>query len=699
MTCSSINAALVSAPAGTYILIPSGSSTLSNCQVAMFAANGGGTGTGGSGGNGGVTLRGSGAEATKLILTGTSIIQWGQAWGTGGPVAWTSGFSQGATSITATGTIGSLGAGAIVFLEQCDTGYSGTPCPSPSGTNYDNGGLYVCGDNALCQTNSGQTGAQQHQQQTVFVTSVSGGGPYTVNFTPGLYLPNWALGNSPTLNWTPSNSRGSSVTTNGIGLEDMTVDGTGVTSGNILFFNLTYASWIKGVRVVGLGTNNAVGMTYTKNCLFANNYLFADNTSSADGIDMQEGQDSDDLVINNILTGGVPWEGTGSTEGNVFAYNYARDAHTIYYENMPFQHNAGSAFMLYEGNQVGKFDEDETHGTHDLNTWFRNYISGWDSPYQTVTPFGTQWDAFSRFENSIGNAIGNSSATAALTNYQSVQTSCPSDFVHKFSCSTQNDSLVQSTSMRWGNCDTVTDTCRFQSSEVPTSITPNSNCTASGIPYACCTGSGTGTCSASAWQNSVPSSDNLPCSFFLAGYSSTTCTPTYSGGTGLSWWKVCTSWATFPTSCSGAQIQPFPIAGPDITSGPYVNGTAYDNPASVAFANLPVDITYQNSYNITGSSYASGTETLTVSGLPSGSIHIMGPMQISGGNCGTGSEEVYITASTSTTVSYALASNPGSCTGTMLFPDVRQFDERVYENDPSGDPPPQAPSGLQAVVQ
>jgi len=58
-----------------------------------------------------------------------------------------------------------------------------------------------------------------------------------------------------------------------------------------------------------------------------------------------------------------------------------------------------------------------------------------------------------------------------------------------------------------------------------------------------------------------------------------------------------------------------------------------------------------------------------------------------------------MTGSSTTTISYALAPNPGtSCTGTMKWPDIRQFDERVYENDPAGAQAPQAPTGLQAVV-
>ena len=119
-----------------------------------------------------------------------------------------------------------------------------------------------------------------------------------------------------------------------------------------------------------------------------------------------------------------------------------------------------------------------------------------------------------------------------------------------------------------------------------------------------------------------------------------------------------------------------------------MNGYAYDNPASIAWEYLPIDATYQNSYTITGSSWSGGTETLTISGLPGGSVHIIGAFQLSGVNaaCSTGAtfggnSEILMTGSSSTTVQYALTSDPSlSCTGTMLFPDVRQFDERVQGN-------------------
>jgi hypothetical protein len=666
---ATINAAIAACSPGTYVLLGPGSFTFSSANLDLFGPN--------SSGNpiNGVTLRGSGAQGTKILLSGTAQIQFGRAYGSGS-CTWASGYSAGTTSITVNSCSGvTLVPGDIIELQQCDSGYSGSGC---TGSASDNGGIYVCGYNqGVCNTDTNQPGASHKwQQQTVYVTGVTsnGGGAYSVTFTPGIYMPNWSSGNTPTIGWvTPG---GSVAETYGAGLEDVTVDMSAGLAINVgIAITNTYASWVKGVRIIGLGEYGvALYMESAKNSLFANNYLYG--TSSVNGVVfiMQEGTDSDDLVINNTATGGTFWQGTGSTEGNVLAYNYTRDAQSSAYFNRLYQHEPGSAFMLYEGNEVGQVEDDDTWGTHDLNTWFRNYVSGQDPPFVTGDPQGFQFDSFARFENVVGNAIG----SAPLTNYQSTYSSPESDYVFGLNVSF-NDTLMQSSLMRWGNCDTVTGTCRFQSSEVPTTLAGN----------------------AARFNITIPSNNNLPCSFFLVGHTSTPCTPVTSGGTGLNWWKVCTTWTTFPTSCAVSQAQPFPIAGPDITGGPYVNGHGYDNPAAIAFQNLPIDTSYQNSYNITSSSWSSGTETLTVSGLPSSSSHIIGGFQIteaSGCNSPAGGEFV-MTSSTSTTVSYALASNPGSCAGgTMKFPDIRQFDERVYGNDSSGDPSPPAPTGLTAVV-
>jgi hypothetical protein len=646
-SAATINAALAACAHGTYVLLGPGTFNISNANLTLYAQNG-------------VTLRGSGPTQTTLSLTGNSQIQFGAAWNLG-QCAWTAGYTPGTTSITTSSCTGpALVPGEIVFLEQCDTGYSGAGCTA--GSSADNGGLYICGQNDVCQVaQEGTDPTQEAQKQAVYVTSVSGN---TVNFSPGIYMPNWSGAQTPTINWTTGSSAGNQPTPYGNGLEDLTVYGSAVTANSTVALHLAYASWIKGVRFLGAGQYIAVSIQSTKNCLFMNNYVFSDIAiDSGYPAALQEGGSSDNLVINNLMTSGVPWEGIGSNEGNVHAFNYARDTFTAYYINQFFEHNGGSAFILFEGNQTGEMEEDVTHGTHTLNTWFRGYISGWDPPFQINdgAQRGVEWDAYARFENAVGNAIGTVGAPAdgLLMNYQSncaTGGSCVPAAVFKFSA-VINDPLTLASSLRWGNCDSVTGTCRFETSEVPTALTGG----------------------ATSFENTVPSSHTLPASFFLpTGFHP-------SGGTGLNWWKVCTQWATFPTSCGMSRTQPFPPVGPDVTGGPYVNGTAYDVPAAIAFKNLPIDSAYQKSYAITSSSWANGEETLTVVGLPAGSVHIMGGFQVTGASpCNSpAAGEFQMTGSTATTISYAAASNPGNCaSGTVKFPDVRQFDERVYMSDP-----------------
>lgn len=681
VTFASINAALASASSGQYVLVPSGTFALNgttpdcsngSSNILMYSTNG-------------VTLRGSGPQSTTIKLTGAAQFCFSVSWNSG-TQAVTSGATQGSTSITVASISagGGLTAGQLINFNQCNTGLSGSSC---GGTQTDNGGIFVCQASSSCSQQT-TLASNSVQQQTVLVTSITGGGPYTVNFTPALRLPNWSGGQNPTIYWNNSNNGAGVASPNGLGLEDMTINLNGNTANVPIFANYTYASWVKGIRSLGIGTSFPVQSNNAKNFLFINNYVYAAlGTGDGDNIALASGGTSDSLSINNILTGGDAWEGQGSSSGNVIAYNFSRFANTSYYNDAMFEHQGGSSYQLYEGNEVAKINDDDTWGTHSLETSFRNYLNGADLPYVIADGAGTAFSigigAFSRFNNAVGNALGSS----IITSYQSTIASPESSPIFEFNRGGPQDSLTETGYLRWGNCDTVTNTCRFQSSEVPTSLSGNA------VPF----------------ENTVPSNNNLPCSFFLAGYTSTTCTPHPSGGTGLNFWKVCTNWTTFPTACAATQTNPFPATGPDVTGGAYVNGTSYDVPAGIAYNNLPTDSGYQNSYTVSSSSYSSGTETLTVSGLPN-STHIIGGFQLTGaaGACAPTSGvsytsrsdgEILMTGSTSTTVSYALASNPGaSCAGTMKFPDVRQFDERVYENDSSSDPPPPAPTGLTAVV-
>jgi hypothetical protein len=563
--------------------------------------------------------------------------------------------------------------GDLLGLYQCDTGYSGSVGSCTTGSATDNGGLFVCGAVGAPCSQQSRTEKHENQGQNVYISGVSGTctSSCTVTVSPGIYAPNWSGGKNPGAFWATSTSSGNSAFPYGNGLEDLTVDSTGGTNSQAAYMVDTYASWIKGVRFIGAAGSDAIQLANTDRCLLVNSYLYADEvTSGADAVILQVGDSSDFLMLNNIITGGQTWNGTGGNEDIVVAYNYSRDSQTSYYQLATYDHEPGSAFNLFEANQSGLFLGDNTWGTQDLSTVFRGYYSGGDPPYITTAtsqPRVITVDNYVRFDNFIGNVLGGPQIT-------SYQTTSGYGFVYQFGTT---DPLALSSTYRWGNFDNVTNAVRWcgnagspgwsttcsSTSEVPTTLT--------GI--------------AAAFTNIVPGSTALPCSFFLAGYTSTTCTPHPNGATGLSWWKVCTVWATFPTGCSVTQLQPFPPNGPDVTGGTYMSGHANDLPAAIAFKTLPVDTAYQNSYAVTGSSWANGTETLTVTGLPSGSSHIIGPFQVSGGACSTGTGEVYMTGSdpSAGTVSYVLASNPGSCAGgTFMFPDVRAFDEVVYQNDP-----------------
>jgi hypothetical protein len=636
----------------------------------------------------GVSLRClNGPMACTVMLNcggGSCDISMGSASG-GSTCTWSSGLSAGSSSLGFTGCTGAPTVNSLIFLNQCDSGYSGTSCTTGSST--DNGGLYICGDVTACIRGGEGTGEPNHQWQSEWVTGVTslGGGAYTVTVSSPIRMPNWSTGNTAQASW--------GNTYYGIGLEDMTIysDKTLTSQQYILYVNFQYGSWVKGVRFVGAATTGIVNMLSNMHDLIMNNYSVSRVTIDGNyPVGWQEASSSDDLFINNMGTRGVPYEALGRSSGNVFAYNYTRDVFTTGETTNCMDHEAGNSFHLWESNICNAFVEDDTHGTHDLDTWFRNFANGYYSPYQ-VNP-NTQVFDFgegNRFTNEIAGVYG----SANITTYQ-VQYGSTFGFVYGWDqgSSVINDPLVMTTSMRWGNYDTVTGAIRYcgnssspgwsttcaSTSEIPTTLTGN----------------------AAFGNNLIPSGTTFPCSFFLAGFTATTCTPFPSGGTGLGWWKVCKTWTTFPTVCASTQTPPLPAIGPDVTGGSAfdavtsVAGHANDIPATIAFLNLPVDVTYQSSYTITASSWAStngGQETLTISPTFATVDAVMGPFQTSGLSAAcipsglNAANEIFMVSSTTSTVTYKLPSNPGvSCTGTFKFPDVRQFDERVYQADGSG---------------
>jgi len=676
---ATINGAIAAAKPGSYVLIGPGTCNITS-NVTFY--------NGSSSTYKGVTLRGSGPQSTILNFSGTNTkIQFGVGFvGLASGALSAASYSPKTTSVTITG-VGdgsNLMIGNVAWFNQCDTGYSGSgqtngAANCTSGSIADNFGIWVCGiDYPQCTFDTASSGTHNYQKQNVTITGVTnnGGGSYTVTFTPGLYMPNWSSGNNAQLLW-----QNSAYWSYGNGVEDMTVN---FTSGINEKTEVTdaYAAWVKGVRQTGWGTPTL--NIASVHSLYANNYFFGntyDSLFAAIGEPILRIGDSDNLIVNNIITQGACVWANGGNTGDVIANNYCRDTQTNFYMSVSLNHEPYESFLLTEGNQFAQLHDDDTHGTHDLNTYFRNYTPGWDEPYITMNPWAFDIDPYQRFDNIIGNAIGGTLSTA----YQGTSNSVGNEYVIPTA-----DPVSVASLMRWGNCDVITAGCRFVSSEVPTNLSTWPNA----VPF----------------QNAVPSNHDLPASLFL-------------GSSAPGWWKTCANWSTFPTSCANTQTPPFPANGPDVTGGSYVNGHANDIPAALAYKYLPIDTTLQNSFPITASSWsnspsacatqagfgAAPCEILTVnlSSINNGSaLHIMGGFQLSGVNSACipsglpPNGEILMTGSTTTTIVYSLASSPNvSCTGMLLFPDIRQFDQRVYGNNSGGTSTLNPPSGLVAVVQ
>jgi len=651
---------------------------------------------GGSNTNGhnNVTVRGQGPMSTTLTVTGSG---WGidigaccTGGGSGALTSSSSNYLRGQTTVKLQNVSGTPAANNTAYFVQCDNGYTpasvGFPLGSCTGAQSDPLGVFHC-SGGPCSSNGGSYN-NKSEVQTVRIVSATNtvGNNWTVTVTPGLYMQDWSHHRGATLAW----DNDISDTSVGIGLEDMTIkiydSGQPITVGN------GYASWMKGVRILGYNNSSMLTVNRCSHCLLVNNYLFAESHANLGNSSysnmLQDSYSSDTLILNNIGHQGLFMDDAGNHQGLVIAYNYGRDAIQAYYQATQFEHSPGSVLVLREGNQFGRINDDSTNGSHTLNTFFRNNLNCGDYPFDTGTiGGGLQIDSFARFANAVGNAIG----FGMPSKCQYYQAQADDGYVFNINGGgngiTDTTGITEASLLRWGNVSTVhqsSDTpansgIRFVSSEIPTNLStwPNS------VPY----------------ENSVPVNSNLPCSFFLQGYSSTSCTPKYSGGTGFGWWKVCDTWSTFPTSCSHYTTPPFPSAGPDIKN--YAN----DIPAALAWKHLPIDSSFQNSYTVTDSGY-DGTnhiETLTVSGLPGSTTHILGGFQLQGAPsaCNPSGDELLMTGSDSTHIKYALDSDPGTtCDGTVKWPDVRKFDESVYQSDSAGlgVTGPNAPTGLAAAV-
>jgi hypothetical protein len=373
-------------------------------------------------------------------------------------------------------------------------------------------------------------GVLRSQIQIVKVTAVSGS---TYTITPGLYSPNWRASQSPGAWWptTPIQNAG---------LEDLSVDATN--SGgqmNVAIYNAT-SVWVRGVRLVRTCTceRDLVQFNMAAHCTVADSYFYGTQGQSVNyGVEAYGA--SDNLVDSNIFQHVVAPMVIQLSLGSVYAYNYAindtyADSQGIHWLQGEFiQHNAGVEFQLYEGNVGPGFGGDVFHGNQLMNSLFRNYFLGTD-PGRADDTTAVSLESYVRYMNIVGNVLGTPGTT---TTYQVTAGPGADGTVFNLGggdteapVTVAADPMVLSTLLRWGNYDTASAAVRFESSEVPSAITP--------------------------YGSAVPKTQTLPASFFLAAKPAD--------------WPAAKAW---------------PPIGPDVTGGNItgVNGHANTIPAEDCF--------------------------------------------------------------------------------------------------------------------
>jgi hypothetical protein len=417
-------------------------------------------------------------------------------------------------------------------------------------TGYDNGGIFACAIAMICENESGANTSRnaRSQSEVVIATAISGSGPYTVTLSAPLMHGNWSSGQSPQAWW------GTSTTTNA-GVENVLLDPTAVSGGaSCVTLSSSYKTWVSGIACDAANYFH-VYTSYSYGFAVLNSYFYQTYTD----FDKSYGIGSAGFVEyalfeNNIFQGVAdPTNAAGTCSGCVFAYNFSVNPD---YQNgaaalFPVTgfHAASTDYVLNEGNIGSLALLDAIHGPHFFNTLFRNYYNGYESndgtmPSQNTIPITIA--AFSRYNNILGNVLG-------TAGYHSVYQCNPSSSSQRYcnnsgpsmnqiynigssgedgqldfnnSPSLPNDLLTITSTLRWGNYDTVNNSVQWNSSEVPTGD-PN-------------------------FPNITPLSNAFPASLY-DGFT----TAHSSCGTGLNFWK----------NPATGTCPPYPSVGPDVSNG------------------------------------------------------------------------------------------------------------------------------------
>ena len=551
---ATVNSQIAGCATGTYVLLQAGSYSFAGSIVMKS----------------GITLRGAGPNSTFITITTTTGCTWQAAVCFGGSsnyfgggeqniVTWSSGYTKG-TSILVFAAKTNISVGTVLHLDELsDT------CNSVSDDLYPEAWRSTQSPNCSYgpgtgEANGGGTRTGRAHAQEVMVTAVEGGScapNCDVTITPPLFS-TFVSGKTPQAVYP-------TTTGNSVGIEDLSIDVSGLTPDKMFDTSNTSNSWIKHVRSIDPGRSNVV-LQFTVFFTIRDSYFFrtANHSTTSYGLESLGG--CNNLIENNILqwiSSPVVFNGAC---GNVVGYNYAVNDEWTDNTSVMFQggwsHNGGSEFNLYEGNDWPGINFDIQHGTQMLLTVFRNHLWGRERS-ATLNTQAYNARAQNRFMNVMGNVMG---VTGYHTQYQCNPSTCANEDVSIYTIGIGydgidgpvNDSRSLESLFRWGNWDVVTSTADSTNGD-QTGTRWCGNSSSTGWTTRCGSASEVPTGIGGSYSVSVPTTETLPTSLYLSAK---------------------------PTFFKSAD--PWPLIGPDVSGGSLsgVGGHVNPNPARQCYLNV-----------------------------------------------------------------------------------------------------------------
>lgn len=436
---SAIQTAINNCPAGQVVKLNAGTFKISSLTLGSN-----------------VTLRGSGMGTTILQGQSTSVpyliyVHISESMGTSANI--TSGLTQGSTTIT-TATAHGWSAGDVILIDQLNNASADPPV-----TNVGNNGA---------NGSSGRSG--RALGQVVKIQSVPDSTHATLEVP--LY---WNFNTS----LTPQGTKFLNVVVN-TGVEDLTVDNSisGSSSQDgwaTVELDTTANCWLlrvdvvgsyqAGVRLIAAYRNTVRGCKVHEGIPTSatdGNPAFA--PSRAYGIALYYYNSANLIEDNQIYHEAAGLLASGANSGNVFAYNYIAG---MYYSdanwlNYPFTFHGAHAMMnLIEGNYVvGRINSDDCWGSSSHNTFFRNRQAL--PPNKLYGTWNFNIEYHQQYFNFVGNVIGTPGVESSYE-LNNVDISASSKTIYRFGydgdgdlSASGNDPAVDSTSLRHGNWDSVT---------------------------------------------------------------------------------------------------------------------------------------------------------------------------------------------------------------------------------------------------